>query len=272
MTTLQKVIQYLAIAFAIFLAISILGGLLHVVAFFGGFFDDDAVTETLEGYAVSEDIRRLDVDIAAADLTIRQGTEVSVESNLKDLSVADENGTLVVKDTKKSINTYADAVLTIYIPANTTFENISICTGAGKMTAEQLSADTVDLELGAGEVSITSLSASEKADIEGGAGKVTIRGGALHDLDMDMGVGQLNLTSELTGDCAFDLGIGESNITVLGDREQYALDIEKGIGTVRVDGQTVSETNTKEKGSNRLEVNGGIGAINLQFDDNTHKN
>ena len=41
MTTFQKVIRYLAMALAIFLTVSIIGGILGAVGLFGGLFDDD---------------------------------------------------------------------------------------------------------------------------------------------------------------------------------------------------------------------------------------
>lgn len=267
MTTFQKVIKYLAMAFAVFLTVSIIGGLLSMLGFLGGFFGSDAVSEDIQTYAVSSDISRLEVNINAADFSIKQGEKFSVESNLKHLTVEDKNGTLFVRETKAFGSTYTGSVLTLYIPADTTFEKVNIKTGAGKLTAEQLSADTMDLELGAGEVAIESLVATSGVDIEGGAGKITISGGSLHNLDLDMGVGQLNLTSALSGDCNFDLGIGESNITVIGDRENYKLDIEKGIGNITVDGASAS--NMKEQGNSgdSIDISGGIGAINLNFKD-----
>ena len=83
MTTLQKVIKYLAMAFAVFLAVSIIGGILGAVGLFGGLFDSDAVTEDVKTYAVSSDVSRLEVEINAADFTIKQGERFYVESNLK---------------------------------------------------------------------------------------------------------------------------------------------------------------------------------------------
>ena len=83
MTTFQKVIKYLAMAFAIFLTVSIIGGLLSMFGLFGGFLGGDAVTEDIKTYAVSSDIQSLDVKINAADFTIKPGENFSVESNLK---------------------------------------------------------------------------------------------------------------------------------------------------------------------------------------------
>ena len=267
MTNFQKTVKYIAMAFAIFLTVSIIGGILSMFGLFGGFFGGDAVIEDIKTYSVSSEIQNLEVKINAADFTIKQGESFSVESNLKHLTVEDKNGVLTVKQTKKFAHTYTGAVLTLYIPADTVFEKANIITGAGRLTVDRLSASTMNFELGAGEVTIDTLVATSDIDIDGGAGKITISGGALHNLDLDMGVGQLNLTSALTGESDFDLGVGESNITVIGNKDDYKLDIEKGFGNITVDGTSVSNIKEQGNGNNSIEVSGGIGAINLKFQD-----
>lgn len=267
MTDTQKVIKYLAMAFAIFLAVSIIGGILSAVGLFGGFFGSDAVAKDVKTYDVASGINSLEVKINAADFVVKQGERFSVESNLKHLTVEDKNGVLTIKEAKKFGSTYTGAVLTLYIPKNTVLKKADIETGAGRVNVDTLSADILDLQLGAGEVKINTLIANVKADIEGGAGKITISGGALHNLDLDMGVGQLNLTSALTGKGDFDLGIGESNITVIGNKEDYRLDIEKGIGNITVDGTSVSSIKGQGNGNNGIDISGGIGTINLKFEE-----
>ena len=265
MTTLQKVIKYLAIAFAIFLTVSIIGGILSAVGLFGGLFSGDAVMEDTKTYSVAAEIHNLDVEINAADLLIKEGEAFTVESNLKHLKVEEKGDVLTIEETKKFSGSYNGAVLTIYVPAGTVFDNTNLTTGAGRLTIERLSSGTLDFELGAGDVSVTSLVATKSADIEGGAGRITISGGTLKDLDLEMGVGQLNLTSALTGDCQLDLGVGESNITLIGNKDDYKLDIEKGIGRIFIDGKAVSDYGSSGNGANKVEINGGIGAINVKF-------
>ena len=271
MTTVQKIIKYLAMAFAIFLTVSIIGGVISMFGLFGGFFSGEAVIEDTKTYTVSADIHSLKIKINAADFTIKQGERFFVESNLKHLTVEDKNGVLTIKETKIFSGTYTGAVLTLYIPADTVFEKVNIITGAGRLTVDSLSASTMNFELGAGEVAIDTLVATSDIDIDGGAGKITISGGALYNLDLDMGVGQLNLTSALTGDSDFDLGVGESNITIIGNKDDYKLDIEKGLGNITVDGTSVSNIKEQDSRNNSIEVSGGIGAINLKFKESEAK-
>ena len=274
MTDVQRIIKYLAIAFAAFLAVAIIGGILSAVGVLGGIFlgsdrgETDA-TGDMKTYAVASRISELKIHINAADLTIKEGGRFSVESNLKNLTVEEKNGCLILKDLTtiklNGSNAYKDAVLTVYVPAGTVFEKINLNTGAGRVTAGELLAETVDLELGAGDALIDTLVATKSADIEGGAGRIAISGGALHNLELGMGVGQLNLTSALTGECQLELGIGESNITLIGSREVYELDIEKGIGEIRVDGKVVSDYGSSGNGTAEVKIQGGIGAINVEF-------
>ena len=265
MTDFQKIIKYLAMAFAVFLTVSIIGGILSAVGLIGGIFGEDAVDTNVENYSVSSEINKLEIKINAADLTIKQGEKFSVESNLKNLSVNDGNGVLEIKETKILNGNYNGAKLVLYIPSDTVFEKVKINTGAGRLTVDSLSANTMDFELGAGEVTIDNLIASRSVNIEGGAGKITVSGGALCNLDLDMGVGKLKLTSALTGECELDLGVGESDITVLGNRDDYRLRVEKGIGSISVDGVNVSNVNEQGKGKNEIEVNGGVGSVKLSF-------
>ena len=78
MTTLQKVIKYLALAFAIFLAVSIIGGILSAVGLFGGLFSADAVLEETKTYSVAAGVQNLKIEINAADLYIKEGSAFSV--------------------------------------------------------------------------------------------------------------------------------------------------------------------------------------------------
>lgn len=265
MTTFQKVIRYLAMALAIFLTVSIIGGILGAVGLFGGLFDDDAVLDDAKTYTVSGSITKLEVIINAADFTIKQAEAFSVESNLKHLTVKEENGVLKIKENKRFGITYNDAMLILCIPTNAVFETVDITTGAGRLTADALFTDSLKLELGAGEVNIASLNAANDADINGGAGKITISGGSLRNLNVDMGVGQLNLTSAVRGNSVFDLGIGETNVTLIGSKEDYKINAEKGIGNITIDGKSVSDFNDIDNGDNNIEVSGGIGTINLEF-------
>ena len=99
MTAVQKVIKYCAIAFAIFLIVSIFSGIIGAVSglsfVFGG--SKDAVGE-MKTFAIDGEVSILDIDLSAAQLEIRTGKEFSVESNHKYLNVKNAEGTLTVNE------------------------------------------------------------------------------------------------------------------------------------------------------------------------------
>lgn len=80
-----------------------------------------------------------------------------------------------------------------------------------------------------------------------------------------MGVGELNLTAALLGNNDLTFGVGKSNLTLIGDRDDYRIDAEKGIGSITVDGKIFTDFDSSGNGQNHVEIEGGIGAIDLEF-------
>ena len=225
---------------------------------------NDVVLDEAKTYEITSEIHSLDIRISAADFKIQHGDEISVESNLKYLSVSEKDGVLTIVDEEKNYND-SDAMLTLYVPNDMVFEEVDITTGAAKMTVGTLSANSLKLKLGAGDVQIESLNASSDADIEGGVGQITIASGTLNDLTLKMGMGELNLSAAVLGESDLKFGVGESNVTLIGSKDDYKVDIEKGLGNITVDGKTVTDFGSSGNGQNHIEIEGGVGTINLKF-------
>ena len=225
---------------------------------------NDVVLDEAKTYEITSEIHSLDIRISAADFKIQHGDEISVESNLKYLSVSEKDGVLTIVDEEKNYND-SDAMLTLYVPNDMVFDEVDITTGAAKMTVGTLSANSLKLKLGAGDVQIESLNASSDADIEGGVGQITIASGTLNDLTLKMGMGELNLSAAVLGESDLKFGVGESNVTLIGSKDDYKVDIEKGLGSITVDGKTVTDYGSSGNGQNHIEIEGGVGTVNLKF-------
>lgn len=219
-------------------------------------------------YETASEIRSLEIEITAADFSMEQSDRFRVESNLKDLSVSEGNGILTIKDNRKHGvhgTDYSDAILKLYVPEGTVFESVVIETGAGRLTADTLSANSLKLKLGAGQAVFGCLNASSDADLEGGAGEIRILSGTLRNLELSLGVGNLDMTARLLGDSHLECGIGESDLTLIGSKDDYRVSIEKGIGSISVDGVDASDFGSSGNGQNSITVEGGIGAVNIVF-------
>lgn len=270
MTTLQKVIKWLAIALAVFLIVAIVASIVGVVAAIAGIHslrgNNTLPNEHEELTFNASEIQTLDMEIGAANIQILSGDELRVETDNPCISIYTRlDGTLYIEE-ESHIGNLDGSTLTIYIPDDMVFDHADITTGAGVITLETLTCRKLELELGAGKAELENLTVTGDADIDGGAGQLIIKNSSFHDLSFDMGVGQGNIDAALTGDSDITAGIGALHLTVLGNAEDYTVHAEQCLGRVEVDNRGISGEYTIGSGPNRLNIEGGIGNISVDFE------
>lgn len=266
MTTLQRIIKYLAIAFALFLAVSIVGGILGGVALLSNLTGSSGVAENMQSLSFSGEIRALEMEIGALEIKIQSGDTFSVETNSEDVSCEVSNGTLVIREQRHFLRLGKVGRLVVTVPEGFVFEEAELEFGAGAVDIDHLSAGKLDLNLGAGEVNIRSLTVTDKADIEGGAGEITIHGSSLANLNLDMGVGQLTLASRLTGSSEVHFGLGSAELVLTGSLEDYRIRLDKGLGSATIAGDKMEDGVTYGTGSSFIDMEGGVGQIRILFE------
>ena len=225
--------------------------------------EESGVLDEIKTYEIASHVHSLDIEINAANFTIVYADRFKIESNLKNLSVSENGGVLKIVDKIKSNVTYTDAMLTLHLPRDITFDDVNIKTGAANLTADSLSTNSLTLKLGAGNAEFGCLNAYRYAEIEGGAGQITVHDGILQNLSLEWGVGRLDLTAALSGESDLVLGVGESNITLIGSPDDYTLDVDEGIGSITIDRDFGSDHGGN--GQNQVEIEGGIGNANISF-------
>lgn len=266
MTGLQRAIKYCAVAFAVFLIVSIIGGIVGAIGTVAGLFKGNVAGET-QTYKIEGNIENLDAEIGAASLEIVSGDSFSVESNHKYLTVKEDKNTLKITEKRTIIGVSSGNVkVVVTVPEDFVFENAEISTGAGKVKIDSLLAKKLTLELGAGETDIGKLSVENRTKISSGTGKLTIRDGELCDLSMEIGVGKLEFCGKLCGDCKVDYGIGGADFTLSGSKDDYRIELDKGLGEAVIDGEKMSDGEVFGGGDCRIEIDGGIGSLNIDFE------
>lgn len=274
MSTAQKIIKNLAIAFAIFLIVSIITGILSalfgVSAIIGLTKDDNHISEELKNVELQQtdnSIRQLDIDVAYSNLSIKTGEKFLVQTNSSYIQCKQDGDKFKVKENKhKWFGKQNLEELVVYIPEAFEFEKVTINTGAGTVNIENIIAEKFDLSLGAGETKIKNL-VSANTDIDAGAGKLTIESGSINDLDFDMGVGETEINAKVTGKSDIDAGVGSLRLNLNGKKEDYKIKVSKGIGSIRINGDEVSNDSTTGDGENYIEIDGGIGDIRINIQD-----
>lgn len=284
MSSFQKAIKYSAIAFAIVLAIGIISSIVSVVvgvfSFITGGFElgkRNDNTEKFNRRYIYEDVRSLDIDISAGSLEILSGEDFLVEANdvTKDFSIDfSKNGTIRIREKYRGlrflwfnyrINNSNNTNIKVYIPENYKLDITTIDAGVGKLYIEELNTRKLRVNAGAGEVDGYNIIA-DKVSIDGGVGDISMENVIFNDMDLNSGVGNVFLEGEFKGDNEIDCGVGELDIEIIGDADDYDINIDNGLGKVRLNGEQISREYRKNNNrSNSLDVDGGIGSIDIIF-------
>lgn len=266
----QKIIKYLAIAFALFLTFSIISIISYGVSFIGNLFDSDkdSITEKLNDLDINDNTLLLDINTSSSNITIKSGDVLKAETNNKYINSKQDNNKLYITEKKHNILRDNESEIIIYIPDDFIFDGVSIETGAGKVNIETLSTKKLYLNLGAGKVEINDLNVLEKAKVDGGAGEIVINAININNLDLDMGIGKFMLIGQLFGKTEIDQGIGTVDLNLLGNKDDYQIHLDKGLGSVKIDGNNINNDETLGNGNNKIDIDGGIGSIEINFTKN----
>ena len=198
------------------------------------------------------------------NLTIKTGANFKIETNNPQIACKQNSNQLVIKEKHKWFSTKNDNDLIIYIPKEMMLETVEIDTGAGNVTIEKLETKKISFDIGAGEVKMKHLHVTEEAKIDSGAGKVEILSSSIKNLDLDVGVGKFILNAKLSGKNDIDAGVGELDINLTDGIENYTIRANKGIGSISLAGKEVSENIKYGEGDTYIEIEGGIGAIDIK--------
>lgn len=268
----QKIIKYCAIAFAIFLIFNILSAIMYGIVSISNVFSKDnynnntSLTEELRELNIENNIEKLDINVKSVNIIVKEGSKFKVETNNKYINVKETNNKLSITEANhKWLDMKDDTKLTIYIPTDYTFNDVSFENGAGKIEVNMMNTKKLDLDLGAGKVDIQKLNVSTEADIDGGAGEVIIKNSRINNLDLDMGVGKITLNSSLTGNNQIDAGVGELNINLVGTSEDYKIKLNKGIGNATLNDENMKNDTYYGTGNNLIDIDGGVGSIKINY-------
>ncbi len=155
--------------------------------------------------------------------------------------------------------------LIIYIPENMKqIDEVKINIGAGTVFIEQLNTKNLYLDLGAGNVAIDKLTVSEESKINGGAGNININSGEIANVDLDLGVGNTKIKSDITGNSNINTGVGELNLYLSLDADNYKINVNKGLGKITFNDDKILDDTIIGNGENYIKISGGVGNINIE--------
>lgn len=274
MTTAQKVIKYIATAFAVFLIITIisliLSGSYALLSAFGLIHTNkNIITDDLKVISSEvNEVSTLKIDLACTNLDIKKGNSFKVETNNSKITFEEKDGSVKIKEENRNWlnNNNSESNLIIYIPEDMIdIDETKIETGAGKINIENLNTQSLYLELGAGDVYLENVIATGDTKIDGGVGKTELKSCEINNLKANLGMGEFVFNGKLIGKSEIDSGVGAINIKLMEKKENYTIEVDKGLGNVTLNGQKLEIDRVYGTGKNYLDIDGGIGSIKIDF-------
>lgn len=263
MTNTEKIIKGAAMALAVIIIMGIISIVFSIVGTLLLFFDND-MESGAKSYEPKQEIRNLKVETVSV-LKLEEGTEFKVDTNNKYVMVNDNNGTLEIKERKNiSFLKRTDYYITIYIPKGVTLDKVDIENGAGVIKADSLNARYLELEVGAGLSEIKELNVSEEASITTGAGKLVVNDGTLNNLELEIGAGSAKIKSRVTGKSDITVGVGNLELELNEDINNYTFKVETGIGKVNINNQKVGNNELVGNGRYMIDIENGIGSVEIK--------
>lgn len=275
MTGIQKIIKLGAIGLAIFIIVNIVSALFLFLSFFTNvnFIKSDSNSYNTNFSETYQNINNLELDLITSNVKLKKGTTWKVEATKvdKNFKVIKENNTLKIKEKNnwfaKILNRSKEiGEIIIYVPEGI-MNDLDIDGGVGKFEIEQIKATELDIDSGVGYIKIKD-SKFSKTKIDGGVGQIIITSSILNDLDIDGGVGEIDIEAYITGNSKIECGIGNIKLDLLGKEKDYQIYAEKGLGSIKINGETYSDKKTNELGINHIKLIGGAGEIKVNYNEN----
>lgn len=268
MTTMQKVIKYLALCLAFLIIISMM--LLVIKVGYGVFSlfgtnNKNNNPKIITLWSQKEEIiNNLKIDLRCTDLIIQNGDKFLIETNNYSVKYKQNGYELDIKEKKNNCLSNRKKELIVTIPESLKFDDIDIDTGAGTINIDNLNSNKIAFDLGAGDTTIKNINVNE-IKMNTGAGTLKIANGIISNMDLDLGVGEANITAQILGNSKLDTGVGELNLNLLGIKDDYKIKVSKDIGEIRIDNTSIKDGEVIGNGNNFIDVSGGIGQINISY-------
>lgn len=250
---------------------------------------DEKNQNTLNSSDELKNIKSISLDISYGTVTVREGeyfdikTADGVNNNI-DENVS--NGVWEISDTaevsgnESTVSIFGIKIteggspfqttdIELTIPEDFMFENLDIVLGAGTIKADNLIADSANIDVGAGSLRIKSLTAKSKSFYSIDTGELIIDELTARDANINCGVGNLKASGSINGDSYVTCGIGNVDLDIDGEEEDYNYKVDCGIGTVIINDNSYSGVNARTRKNNDADdsftLDCGIGKISLKI-------
>lgn len=278
MTGFQKFIKYAAIAFGIYLSITIVLVLLGIARGFvkssqiefGGSFG-----KNIEEYhpkdidQTFENINRLKLDLEVTELIVKKGNSLKVEGkNIPDnFKIAQDGNTLKISDEKLPSSFFNEnIILTIYLPETQKLEAVELELDYVSADIEMLNTTNLKLNVQYGTCKIDELIAYNM-EIDSEYGEIDMYHAETKKLLLDSELGTENINVKVVENAKIDLEFTDTNIKFIGKQEEYQIQSRTQFGNTYIAGTEVTSRDETGNGNIKINLEANNSQTNIEFEE-----
>ena len=283
MTGFQKFIKYAAIAFGIYLSITIVLVLLGIARGLVGASRNDEFKDIVkyrEEYHTEditrnyENIKRLEVNVEETELIIRNGDTFRIEgTNIPDRMEIEQDGdTLKVSD-EELPSSFSDEnmVVTIYIPEDVKLDNIDLEINYVSADIQKLNTANLKLDIYNNYCEIDEIIA-DNMEFKNEEGNIDIYDAEIGRLLFDSESGVEDVSLDITGNAEINLEYSYTDMNLIGTQEDYQINTKNRSGNIYIDGETItSNAETLGSGSTKINLDNVNADIFINFREATNE-
>lgn len=265
MTGFQKFIKYAAIAFGIYLSITIVLVLLGIARGFVGASRNDEfkdLTRDREEYRTEnitrtyENIKNLEINVEETELIIRNGDTFRIDgTNIPDrMEIKQDGDKLKVSDEELPSN-FSDEnmVVTIYVPENIKLDTIDLEINYVPADIQKLNTANLKLDIYNNYCEIDEIIA-DNMEFKNEEGNIDIYDAEIGRLLFDSESGVEDVSLDITGNAEINLEYSYTDMNLIGAQEDYQISTRNQSGNIYVDGETIT-SNAETWGSGNTKIN-----------------
>ena len=259
----------------------LIGGVFCGAAYaYGERYVDNQLTDKSTSFT-ADNINKMDINDYVAEIRIIKSNNMS-EIAVKAENIIEEEFTCELTNTTLKISynpntvklgfislptrifsiTKKPPVINIYIPEGKQFDEFYFGGGVGRVAAEEINAQFLNLNGGVGEYNIDNMNVG-RLEVSGGVGSVKLNGIVNGDTRIDSGVGEIKIRGQLNGNIKLKTGVGSASLDLKGNVADYNIKVDKGVGSVKLNGSKIETV--QNNGKYNLDIDAGVGEINIDI-------
>lgn len=256
----NRIIKTFAFILAAIVIISMLGGIYALCITVFDLFQSKQIENQIQYNSL---MSSLDIDLKTANLEIKLGDKLLVSTTNKYVTTYQNNNNIVIQEKKHSLLSKDNNKVIITVPDNFLLDIVEIDITSGSIKIDKLETKRLNLDLGSGTTKINNLLVTDKTKIDCGSGKFLLNNGNLSNLNLDTGLGDTILNTKIIGNSNIETDIGKLELNLIGSINDYELTIDKGVGSIKLNNESLKDKSVVGTGNNYLLIEGGIGLTSI---------